>query len=430
MVALEQTVAQLDLVAETHRLSTRERAELARIITGAIPGNRDRPLFLLALTLFASGTDDLLSLILPGATGLRRIDTALLDFLVTGALETAEAVAELVAAFEAARSEPDPARAFVPTLSRALHAYRARVLPEARYRNVFAAVRRYLVGCRPDDPWPRDGDAPGFWMSEGRRDFLTRYVTALQALADYAEAARLAASWRETVTLDLAETITASALDETAETSEDSLSPERLVNSFVLLKETPIKVLLANERDALAELGEFVPLVLRWPGDVQAALTLGPVQAAITQALRVSGPPVDLAAYIDKGPSRQDVLDRIDELDACLSACLHLIHQSITPIDETDSARSIPRDVDMGRIATMKRRQGFKSHSVERRNAFLTELIEPVLLMARLLERYKRAWDRLGPERGAKLEQAHREVFSRKLSLLYSEGRRDEPDGI
>jgi hypothetical protein len=384
----------------------------------------------LALELFAHDENDLLSMMMPATNGLRRLDTALLDFLVTISLGSVEALGDLVAAFDTARCEADPARAFTPALAKVLHAYRIRALPETKHHNVFAAVRRFLAGARPEDPWPRDGDGPRFWMSEGRRDFLTRYVTALQALADYAEAARLAASWRETVTLDLAETITASALDETAETSEDSLSPERLVNSFVLLKETPIKVLLANERDALAELGEFVPLVLRWPGDVQAALTLGPVQAAITQALRVSGPPVDLAAYIDKGPSRQDVLDRIDELDACLSACLHLIHQSITPIDETDSARSIPTDVDMRRIATMKRRQGFKSHSVERRNAFLTELIEPVLLMARLLERYKRAWDRLGPERGAKLEQAHREVFSRKLSLLYSEGRRDEPDGI
>jgi hypothetical protein len=139
---------------------------------------------------------------------------------------------------------------------------------------------------------------------------------------------------------------------------------------------------------------------------------------------------VDLEDYIEKGPSWQDLLDRIDELDASLSACLHLIHQSMAPIDETGSARSIPMYVDTGRIAAMKRRQGFRCHPVERRNEILTELIEPVLLMARLLERYKRAWDRLGPERGVKLEHVHRELFSRKFSLLYSEGRRDELDGI
>lgn len=77
--------ADLDLVAGSHSLSASERTELLRIITGTIPGNRDPPLFLLALHLFASGTDDLLSLILPGAKSLRHVDAALLDFLLTTA---------------------------------------------------------------------------------------------------------------------------------------------------------------------------------------------------------------------------------------------------------------------------------------------------------------------------------------------------------
>ena len=422
MAPHEGPQAAIDCLATTHRLSTDERHTLARIVTGAIPGNRDRPLFLLAMKLFSNCDTDLLSMIMPAAPGLRRIDAALLDFLVTVALDSADAVTALVATFEAARCTADPARTFTPALSAVLHAYRLRVLPETRHHNVFTAVRRYLVGCRPEDPSPRDGDAPRFWVAEGRRDFLTRYVTALHALADYAEAARLAASWRETVTIDMAEVIAASGPEEEQlVTAGDSLAAEKLATSFALLDAAPIKILLAHEREALTELGEYAALVLRWPGDVQAALTLGPVQSAITQALRRTSDCVDIATLIDKGPSRQDLLDRIDDFDASLSACLHLIYQSITPASETGSTRSSLSAEDTRRIAAMKRRRGFRDHSVDSRNAILTELIEPVLLLVRLLERYRRAWDRLGPEGGAALEHAHREMFRQKFSMLYGE---------
>lgn len=421
VAAHDQVRVDLEVIAQSHNLSARERTELSRIISGAIPGNRDRPLFMLALKLFASGNADLLSMIMPRASGLRRIDAALLDFLITVALDSAEEVSDLIAAFDSARRTSDPARVFTSMLAAVLHAYRVRALPEARHHNVFAAVRRYLEATRPEDPWPRDGDAPRFWVAEGRRDFLTRYVTALHALADYAEAARLALNWREPLAIDAAEAVVASRSGDDAMNAEDSLGREGLATSLALLAEAPIKVLLAHERETLAELGEHAALVLRWPGDVQAALTLGPVQAAIAQALRRTGAPVDLAAMIEKGPSRQDLLDRIKELDASLSACLHLIHQSIAPADETGSVRSSLPTVDTRRITALKRRQGYSDRSVENRNAILTELIEPVLLMARMLERYRRAWDRFDPEGGAALEHAHRKVFRDKFGMMYGE---------
>jgi hypothetical protein len=425
MLTVECVRSDLDLIVETHRLSVRERIELARIITGAIPGNRDRPLFLLALRLFASGNTDLLSMIMPSAPGLRRIDAALIDFLITVALESAWAVSDLIAAFDVSRGTSDPARTFTPALAKILHAYRLRALPEARYHNVFSAVRRYLARCRPEDPWPQDGDAPRFWVAEARRDFLTRYVTALHAMADYAAAAQLAESWREPQTLDATEAIVMAQSDEGIGTDEDSLGPEGLTTSLAMLAEAPIKVLLVHEREALAELGEYAALVLRWPGDVQAALTLGPVQAVITQALRRSGEVVNFAELIEKGPSRQEVLDRMDDLHLSLSACLHLIHQSIGPADKTGSVRSSPSAVDRGRIAMITRRKGYSDHSTEGRKAILTGLIEPVLLMGQLLERYRRAWYGFGPEKGAALERAHRGMFRLKFGLMYGEGQKE-----
>lgn len=424
MAPLEPVKSDLDVIAETHCLSVRERTDLARIITGAIPGNRDRPLFLLALRLFASGNTDLLSMIMPSAPGLRRIDVALIDFLITVALESAWVVGDLIAAFDAARGTSDPARTFTPTLAKILHAYRVRALPEERYHNVFSAVRRYLARVRPEDPSPQDGDAPRFWVAEARRDFLTRYVTALHAMADYATAAQLAESWREPQRLNAAETIVMVQSDEYICVDEDNLGTEGVATSLAMLAKAPIKVLLAHEREALAELGGYAALVRRWPGDVQAALTLGPVQAEITQALRRSGGAVNIAELVEKGPSRQDVLDRMDDLYLSLSACLHLMHQTIAPTDKTVSFRSSAPDVDPRRIAMITRRKGYADQSTEGRKEILTELIEPVLLMGQLLERYRRAWYGLGPEKGAVLERAHREMFRLKFSLMYGEGQK------
>ena len=44
----ERCIADLHAIIAIHRISANEQMVLARIITGAIPGNRDRPLFLLA----------------------------------------------------------------------------------------------------------------------------------------------------------------------------------------------------------------------------------------------------------------------------------------------------------------------------------------------------------------------------------------------
>ena len=419
------TQAAINCVAEVHKLSSREREMLVRVITGVIPGNRDRPLFALAVKLYSTGYADLFSMMLPEVSGLRTVDKALLDFLITVALDSSNSVNGFFEAFDVARTSADPARTFTKVLSATLHAYRVRALPHARHHNVFAAVRRFLARFRPDDPSPRDGDAPHFWLAEGRKDFLTRYVTALNAIADYAEAIVLATSWQESVVLDVADAIATTGSQQSMMLDDDSLGPDRLAASLALLSDAPVKLLLAHERDALAELGEYSSLVLRWPGDVQAALTHGPVQAAITQVLRRSGAQIDMALMIEKGPSRQDVVKRIEELNASLSACLHLIHQSITPADETGSVRSTRSAVYTSSITAMKRRQGFAQLSDAKRGEVLTGLIEPVLLMARVLERYQRAWERFGPDAAAELERKHREVFRDKLTEMYGREQTD-----
>lgn len=406
----------LNLIVETHRLSVRERHTLARIVTGAVPGNRDRPLFLLALRICASDQDDLLSLILPGSQSLRRTDTALLDFLLTVALDTTTEVEAFVVAFQAARQAPDHIKALTSMLSTALHSYRSRALPEGRHHNVFTAVRRYLTHSRPEDPSPRDGDAPRFWEAEGRRDLLTRYVTALQALEDYSEAERLAETWRSPESFE----VVAQLVSE-VESCDNQVSDflERLMAGIDTLANAPIKLLLAQERERLAKLAEHADLIMRWPGDVQAALTMGPVQAAISQAIRASKPTVDFEVFMAQRPSWQAVIAQIEELAGSLNACLHLLYKSQQHPLETASIRSSPISVDQKKIIAMERRQGFTELSIEARAEALSALIEPILLLSSMLERYRRAWRRLGPDRCASLEQSHLVLFGRKFAALY-----------
>jgi hypothetical protein len=412
----------LDLIAEVHSLSARERFNLARIVSGVAPGNRDRGLFLLARNLVGAGSQDLVTYLLPGAAGLRRGETALLDFLVTVALDSAEGIEKLIASFQAALAAPDPAKAFVPALSQVLHAYRSRVLPESRHHNVFTAIRRYFSVCRPEDPWPRDGDAPQFWQAEGRREFLARYVTALRALADYAEAARLAATWRDPVALDDAEAVAKAVADpETGATDfADDLSQP--AEGLTLLARASVKLLLAHERETLLELAEHAELVTRTPGDVLAALTMGPVQNAVTQALRRHDGATKIEKLMLKSATSKQILDQIEALSEVLSACLLIIYESRLPCAETVSVRSSAPSGTRRRMAAMERRQGFSELTPETRAEILTELIEPVLLLREMVDRYLRAFAKLGPSRCVELEAAHRLIFSRKLAALYGEG--------
>jgi hypothetical protein len=415
----ERFSADLDLISEAHSLSARQRFNLARIVSGAAQGNRDRGLFLLARNLVAAGSQDLLKLLLPGAAGLRREETALLDFLVTMALDSVEGVETLIASFQAALAAPDPARAFVPALIRVFHAYRSRVLPESRHHNVFTAIRRYFSVCRPEDPTPRNGDAPGFWEAEGRRDFLARYVTALRALADYAEAIRLAETWSDPVALDHPSAEALPAPDPESEASADTDYREQLADGLEILRKGRIKLLLSHELETLAGFAEYADLVQRWPNDVLAALIMGPVQNAITQALRQRSGGADFVQLTFDAPTSQQILNQLASLAGALSACLQVIHRSSRQSSQTASARSSLTLVEQRRIAAMERRQGFIDVPAETRAEVLTDLIEPVLVLKAVLERYQRAFIKLGPERCIELELEYKAVFGRKFESLY-----------
>lgn len=406
-------------IAEVHRLTAAEAHWLRRVAFGALTGNRDRPVFLLAASVIRSDAEDLLALVLPGNGALNRRQVALLDFLLSAALEDDAHMARFVGALTTARMAPDPVKALTSDLVAVMHAWRRRALPWARHHNVFMAVRRFLARHRPSDPLPRHGDGPRFWEAEATRDVLTRYSTALRALADYAQAAQIAETWGDAGSLDEEAGIVVLADDAGLAGWDDPLEASKLESALSTVGSAPVKLLLAHERESLEVLTALADIVRVWPDDVLAALSLGQVQNAVTQAIRRGETVPSSAPFIAAAKTFDALRSDHAGLQDTVMAALHLIGQSRAPICETGSGRSTPSPTHRKRIMAMERRQGYSGLTPSERTEALGEMIEPMLALKALMEAYLKAWEKLGALRGAQLHEEHRVVFRRKLDALY-----------
>lgn len=409
----------LELIADTHRLSSIEAERLRRIAVGAISGNRDRPLFLLALSVIQSGSEELLALVLPRNKTLSREHTALLDLLLTAALEDRGQTTQLIGALDTVRQSVDPVKALTGEFVSILQAWRRRVLPEARYHNVFTAVRRFLKRHRPQDPFPRDGDAPQFWEAEATRELMARYTTALRALADYAESARLATTWRDVYYLDDQACINVSTEEAELGNSGDPIAFNQLEGAMSAIGEGPVKLLLAHERETFSLLARHADIARVWPGDVLAVLTMGPVQDAVIQSARRGNGLQENEQFFAKARTFRDIQEHHAELDEAILATLNLIAKNRLPSFETASKRFNPSLKLQKRIRAMERRQSIAALGDQERAEVLEVLIEPVLTLKIMLETYLMAWEKIGLVRAESLDREHRILFQRKLDALY-----------
>jgi hypothetical protein len=416
----EQLCADVTLISDTHRLSQAERLQLTRMIVGAIPGNRDLPIFLLAAKICEADIHDLFDLIIPGQTALARLEAAFADFVITVATIDASTVEKLLIEFDAARQNDDPVRAVSGALSRVLHGYRVHVLPETRHHNVFTAIRRFYAHHRPQDPTPRDGDAIVFWEAEGTRSFLTRFVTALKSIVDYADAARLAATWRHGVALD---DIDAQELpqDAGAEMAEDDpIAPERLESSIAAVTGTPLKLLLSSEIDKLRALASIAGAARRWPSDTMSALCFSPVQSMITEAMRRDHTALDVSAYLYRAENYTDVRAFYDLLNDKLLDALHLIHLDGLPEPEMVSARSSMTGERRKRIKAMERRRSFVRMDESVFPAALLNLVEPLITLRMLVEAVCTPWNKFSSDYLGNLQHEHEARFRGKFEQLYA----------
>lgn len=419
-LGVERVASDVTMVADTHNLSPQESARLRRVVVGAIHGNRDRPIFLLARAIVATGEEDIFKLLIPGASRLSKSDTALLDFIVTAAAQTDEGFASLSEEVRNSGNNEDALQRLTARLSSLLHGYRTQMLPEARHHNIFTAIRRFLGRKRPDDPVPRDGDAPEFWASEATRSFLTKYLTALSGLVDFEEAGRLALSWRRSVALD-----DPAALALTEEMAEEATSSEDgVVESYVgaldEVASAPIKILLGHERSTLLELAAHASVVERWPCSVIAGAAFSPVQAVITQASRRDGDQVDPTAHMMRVQPYAEICAQHDQLFEKLEDCLHLVHLCTLPPNETASARSKLSTERRKRIDAMMRRQSFAALEDASREEHLKLLVAPLVQLHGMLHRYVGTWKKLDTKRRDLWELEHRTLFSEKFRSLYA----------
>lgn len=409
----------LELIADTHRLSSIEAEQLRRIAVGAISGNRDRPLFLLALSVIRSGSADLLALVLPRNKTLSREHTALLDFLLTAALEDRGQTTRLIGALDTVRQSVDPVKALTAEFAAIVQAWRRKVVPVARYHNVFTAVRRFLKRNRPQDPFPREGDAPQFWEAEATRELMARYTTALRALVDYAESARLAATWRDVRHLDDAACVNVSTEEAELGNSEDPIALNQLEGALSAMRKAPVKLLLAHEYETLNLLARYADTVRVWPADVLAFLTMGPVQDAVIQSVRSGNVLQEKEELFANARTFQDIQRYHGQLGEAILAALHLIAKNRVLSFETASKRSNPSLKLQKRIVAMERRQSFSALGDQERVEVLEMLIEPVLTLKLMLETYLKAWEKMGPVRAESLDREHRILFQQKLYALY-----------
>jgi hypothetical protein len=416
----QQLSADVALISETHRLSQSERVQLSRMIVGAIPGNRDRPVFVLGAKICAVDFHDLFDLIQPGQNVLARLEAALLDFVITVAAFDVSTVSKFLTEFDVARRSEDPVRAVSGALSRMLHGYRVRVLPETRHHNVFTAIRRFYADQRPEYPTPRDGDALAFWETEATRTFLTRYVTALNSIVDYADAVRLAATWGLGVALDDVNTQELSQDAGAAMAEDDPLAPELLEASIAALAGTPIKLLLSVEIEKISVLAAISGAARRWPSDTMAALCFSPAQNMITEAIRRDHNASDASTFISRAESYREIRARYDLLNDKLLDALHLIHLCRLPGTETASARSTMTEERRKRITAMERRESFVGMDETDRRAVLLDLVEPVMTLRTLVEALCTSWNKFSFERLEKLQQAHKARFHAKFQQLYA----------
>ena len=415
--------------AEAQALSAAQTTLMARIIAGAVRGNRDRPLFLLARAICAlpdPGEGQMpFALIIEGAAGAlpRRADRALLDFLLS--MDDHAAFAEIDAALgRARRAGAEGAPELARCLARCLYRYRRAHLPGARHQGAFLAIRRHLQAHRPEDPAPRDGDALDFWQAHASRHDWTLYRTAYEAMAQFDEAMALAASWRAPLSLDSQVKSVPCANDSDMPGNE----APALMAAAQALAEAPIKLFLAHELDALRALAATGAHAARWPFSTLALWSLGPCQGAAVQHLRQGDdapPPETLACQAAPG---YDTLRRARER-LCEQARdwlrLWLARASSGAGIDLPPALSTSSQEAEKRMRSMLRRKSLAGTDPAALTDCLARLHAPLLDMQGALDRMLTAWARHDDNAMRARFQDDRARFASVMVTLYGAAARE-----
>lgn len=432
-VPSEQVRSDLDTVVSTHDLSGRERERLIRIVTGAVPGNRDKPLHALAVAIHklaedqgeafrACGLFDLLELALKQEAGSRlgRISGALLDFLAT--MDNAQHFDEIETAVRVLCSDQGAKDGIAPARSAfasALHAYRVKFLPYERRRQAFESLRKFFHAARPGTGLPEDGDAVSFWCSEATSERWTMYSATLRAVLDFTEAAGVSRELAAPKSLDALTDLGFECSPETY--GDDSLEELNLSGAVKALKEAQIKVFTGVQIDEIERFDMLGATAGRWCVSGLAHLCYTPVQGSLTQLLRAnaSSERIEIAASCDESPSYIEKIAHLEELNAICDSVLEFARFLVEHQTEKGSALSTADMSLNSRVRKMLRRKSFAGRSQNEVLNDLAQIAPAVAIVRQRLNSVLRQWSSAGFERLDALGKQDQVRFSSKLAQLY-----------
>ncbi|MDP4022887.1 hypothetical protein Q8W71_09660 [Methylobacterium sp. NEAU 140] len=331
----ERCAADLATVGEGRALSREDRAWLARVVTGAVRPNRDKPLWdlahaLAALALLTGARDgrdlvtlvldpglarpgaiearfgasaagaaaaDARGLVLGGARGWRGGWGGLARLLALGEfLLAAEDLAHFAALAdwldELARApDADAAAVLAKRLARRLAAYRGAHMPLAAHERRFRAILAHLAGRTAFD----DDDVLAVWQAEmragerpGFRTVAEHFVTFEAAAAVLRDLGGLNAAAPLDAAADWDGRLDADRLDAALADLAADDPPAPLADLLAGFPEGP-KILTGAERDDLADLLRLDPFHRTRPLTALRAASFGRVQSGIANRLRRGG---------------------------------------------------------------------------------------------------------------------------------------------
>lgn len=452
----ERCAADLANVGEGRDLSRTDRAWLARVVTGAVRPNRDKPLWDLAHALAAlaratgardgrvlvtlaldpglatavacearfagSPATDTRGLVLDGGwrtgwAGLARL-LALAEFVLTA--EDLAQFASLTGWLEELAAAPDAEGAafLAKRLARHLAAYRNAHLPLAPLERRFRAILGFLAGRRAF----ADDDILAFWREEmrggerpGFRTVAEHFVTfeagahLLDGLDNLSSAASLSAAegWEERLDASLADLAVA----------------EPAAALAALLAEWPDgpKILTGAEREDLADFLRLEPFHRTRPLTCLRAASFGRVQSGIANRLRRGGGGADLAERVacTEAESYAALQARAAALAAHLARMLRIA--AALAVAERDGLSPDTRtaleaaEADLRRV----RRAGFEDRAAL--EAGFSAAQPALLRLAEEAERLDRALAALARQRPLEAAfAADRAVFAEAFAAAYA----------
>lgn len=453
----ERCAADLAGVGEGRDLSRADRAWLARVVTGAVRPNRDKPLWdlahgLAALARAAQARDGraLVTLALdpglaaPGAlearfSGLADADArgprlgeawrtswaglarglALAEFVLTA--EDLAQFATVTGWLDELAAAPDPEGAgfLAKRLARHLTAYRNAHLPLAPLERRFRALLGFLGGRRAFG----DADILAFWQAEMRAGERPGFRTVAEHFVTFEAGAHLAGG--------LEGLSTAASLDAHEGWEErldaalsDLAAAEPAESLAALLADWPEgpKILTGAEREDLADLLRLEPFHRTRPLTTLRAASFGRVQSGIANRLRRGGGGADIAERVAcaEAESYAALRERAEALAAHLARMLRIA--AALRLAERDGLSPETRAVldaaeaDLHRV----RRAGFEDRA--RLAAGFAAIETALLRIAEETGRLERALD--GLARQHPLEPAFladRAVFADAFAAAYAE---------